>query len=155
MRFAAVSDHNGHELKARLSAWLRERGHEVDDRGAFGTAVVDYPPLCADVADQVLAGAADCGLIVGGSGQGEQIATNKIPGIRAALCHSLFTVEIARAHNKANVLILGAKVVAPDLAEQLLERWLNTPFKGGVHQRRVDQITALERGERPSQATSR
>jgi ribose 5-phosphate isomerase B len=148
MRVAVVSDHNGHELKAVLATWLRARGHSVDDRGAFGTEVVDYPPLCADVAAQVLAGEADWGLIVGGSGQGEQIATNKVPGIRAALCHSLFTVEIARAHNNANVLILGAKVVEPELAEQILDRWLTTQFKGGVHQRRLDQITALERGER-------
>jgi ribose 5-phosphate isomerase B len=148
MRFAAISDHNGHALKARLADWLRERGHEVDDRGAFGADVVDYPPLCADVAARVLAGDADWGLVVGGSGQGEQIASNKIRGIRAALCHSLFTVEIARGHNDANVLVLGAKVVEPELAELLLERWLDTPFKGGVHQRRLNQIAALERGER-------
>jgi ribose 5-phosphate isomerase B len=148
MRLAIASDHNGHSLKERLIGWLRERGHEVDDRGAFGSDVVDYPPLCADVAGQVLAGAADFAVVVGGSGQGEQIACNKIRGIRAALCHTLFTTEIARAHNDANVLVMGAKVVAPELATQLLERWLDTRFKGGVHQRRLDQIAALERGER-------
>ncbi|MGH3760061.1 RpiB/LacA/LacB family sugar-phosphate isomerase [Actinophytocola sp.] len=147
MRLAIVSDHNGHMLKARLIDWLRAHDHDVDDRGAFGSDVVDYPPLCADVAARVLAGDADCGVIVGGSGQGEQIASNKIRGIRAGLCHCLFTTEIARAHNKANVLVMGAKVVEPDLAEQILERWIGTPFKGGVHQRRIDQIAALERGE--------
>jgi ribose 5-phosphate isomerase B len=149
VRFAAVSDHNGHSLKAWLAGWLRDRGHEVDDRGATGEEVVDYPPLCADVAARVLAGEADWGLVVGGSGMGEQIASNKIRGIRAALCHSRFTAQIARGHNDANVLVLGAKVVEPELAEQILETWLETRFKGGVHQRRLDQIAAIERGELP------
>ena len=90
---------------------------------------------------------ADFGVILGGSGCGEQMAANKVRGVRAALCHCVFTAEIARAHNDANVLVMGAKVVAPDLAERILAVWLATQFKGGRHQVRVDQISAIERGE--------
>ena len=95
----------------------------------------------------MVGGENDFGVILGGSGCGEQIAANKIAGVRAALCHCVFTAEIARAHNDANVLVMGAKVVAPDLAERILDVWLTTVFKGGRHQLRVDQISALERGE--------
>ena len=148
MRLAIASDHNGHVLKEHLTAWLRQRGHEVDDRGAAGTDTVDYPPLCADVADRVLTGAANWGVVLGGSGQGEAIACNKIRGIRAALCHCEFTTQIARAHSNANVLVIGAKVVESARAAEILAIWLATPFKGGRHQERLDMIVALERGER-------
>ena len=149
MRIAVAADHNAVALKTRLAGWLTQRGHEVDDRGVGdGAGTVDYPPLCADLAAEVAEGRADFGIVLGGSGSGEAIACNKVPGIRAALCNDTFTAEIARAHNLANVLVVGAKIVAPDLAERILGVWLDTPFKGGVHQRRVDQITALERGER-------
>ena len=108
---------------------------------------MDYPLLCADIGATVVGGNAEFGIILGGSGCGEQMAANKIRGVRAALCHCVFTAEIARAHNDANVLVMGAKVVAPDLATRILTVWLDTPFKGGRHQLRVDQIAALERGE--------
>jgi len=148
MRIAIAADHNAVSMKSRLAAWLSERGHQIDDRGVYDSdEVVDYPPLCADVGSQVVDGADDFGVILGGSGCGEQIAANKIAGIRAALCHCVFTAEIARAHNDANVLVMGAKVIAPDLAERILDVWLATRFKGGRHQLRVDQISALERGE--------
>jgi ribose 5-phosphate isomerase B len=148
VRIAIAADHNGVPLKTALMAWLTEHGHEVDDRGTDGTTTVDYPPLCADVAYQVTGGQADRGIIIGGSGSGEQMACNKVRGIRAGVCHDLFTTQIARAHNDANVLIIGAKIVAPALAEMITELWLTTPFKGGQHQQRLDQIAALERGER-------
>ncbi len=148
MRIAIIADHNAVQLKTRLQAWLAQRGHEVEDRGVHeGDGTVDYPPLCADLCSRVVQGHADFGIVVGGSGSGEAIACNKVRGVRAALCHDTFTAEIARAHNSANVLVLGAKIVAPDLAERILTVWLGTPFKGGVHQQRVDQINALERGE--------
>jgi ribose 5-phosphate isomerase B len=148
MRIAIAADHNAVSMKSRLSAWLDERGHQVDDRGVHDAdAIADYPPLCADVGARVVNGPDDFGVILGGSGCGEQIAANKIRGVRAVLCHCVFTAEIARAHNDANVLVMGAKVVAPDLAERILAVWLATPFKGGRHQLRVDQISALERGE--------
>ena len=148
MRIAIAADHNGFSLKRRLTSWLEARGHDVDDRGAHdATETVDYPPLCADVGRQVVDGHADFGIVLGGSGSGESIACNKIRGVRAALCHCLFTTEIARAHNDANVLVMGAKVVTPELAEDIVATWLATSFKGGRHQRRLDQVAALERGE--------
>lgn len=148
MRVALAADHNAVALKTRLSIWLAQRGHEVDDRGVNERdGAVDYPPLCADLCNRVVAGHAEFGIVLGGSGSGEAIACNKVRGVRAALCQDTFTAEIARAHNLANVLVLGAKIVAPDLAERILTVWLDTPFKGGVHQQRVDQITALEWGD--------
>jgi ribose 5-phosphate isomerase B len=148
MRIAIAADHNAVSMKSRLSAWLSERGHQIDDRGIHDAGeVADYPRLCADVGLHVVDGADEFGVILGGSGCGEQMAANKIHGVRAALCHCVFTAEIARAHNDANVLVMGAKVVAPDLAERILTVWLATQFKGGRHQLRIDQIAALERGE--------
>jgi ribose 5-phosphate isomerase B len=146
MFVAIASDHNGLEMKAQLTGWLADHGHEVDDRGTHGTETVDYPPLCADVGHQVVDGPADRGIVIGGSGSGEQMACNKIVGVRAGVCHELFTAQIARANNDANILIIGAKIVAPALAELILDVWMNTPFKGGQHQRRLDQIAALEQG---------
>jgi ribose 5-phosphate isomerase B len=148
MRIAIAADHNGLAMKDHLTEWLVAREHDVSDRGVHPDAgIVDYPPLCADVGSCVTGGHADFGLIVGGSGCGEQIAANKVRGVRAALCHCVFTAEIARAHNDANVLVMGSKVVAPDLATRILEVWLTTGFKGGRHQLRLDQIAAIERGE--------
>ena len=148
MRIAITADHNGVTMKARLIEWLQAQGHEVDDRAAHvGAAVVDYPPLCEDVCRQVLGGRADFGLIVGGGGSGETIACNKLPGIRAVACPSVWQGEIARGNNDANVLVLGSKVVDGDLAEQILDAWLRTSFKGAEHARRLEMIAALERGE--------
>jgi ribose 5-phosphate isomerase B len=148
VRLAITADHNGAALKAHLIGWLTARGHEVDDRAPdVGEETVDYPLLCEDVCRQVLEDRADYGIVIGGSGSGEAIACNKIRGIRAGLCLDPFVTEIARGNNDANVLVTGAKVVTPELAEQILETWLATPFKGDRHQKRLDQIAALERGE--------
>jgi len=150
MRIAIAADHNGLALKTRLIARLTASGHTVDDRGtdeASGT--VDYPPLCADVCTQVTAGRADRGLVLGGSGMGEVIACNKIRGIRAGLCHDRFTTTISRANNDANVMVMGAKVLTPEQADELVDLWLSTDFRAGPHLRRLSQITALERGELP------
>ena len=148
MRIAITGDHNGVALKAHLIEWLRTRGHEVEDRAAHvGAEVVDYPPLCEDVCRCVLDGRADFAIVVGGSGSGEAIACNKVRGIRAGLCLDLFVAEIARANNDANVLVTGAKVVDAALAEQIVAKWLDTSFRGERHQRRLEQIAALERGE--------
>jgi len=148
VRFAVAADHNGVALKRRLSGWLGERGHDVDDRAAsVGEAPVDYPPLCEAVCREVLAGRADFGLVIGGGGSGETIACNKLPGIRAVACPSVWQSEIARGNNDANVLVLGAKVVDAETAEQILEAWVSTPFKGAEHARRLELIARLERGE--------
>ncbi len=148
MRIAMAADHNGLALKAHLMGWLVAQGHDVHDCGAEpGTELVDYPPLCADVCRRVVARTAERGIVIGGSGQGEAIACNKVRGIRAGLCWDLFTTQISRGNNDSNVLVIGAKIVGTDLAEQIVTTWLETPFKGDVHQRRLDQIAALERGE--------
>jgi ribose 5-phosphate isomerase B len=148
MRIAITADHNGVSLKTSLRAWLEAHGHEVDDRAAHvGEGTVDYPPLCEDVCRRVLDGDADYAIVVGGSGSGEAIACNKIRGIRAALCHSVWTAEIGRGNNDASVLVIGAKIVDAELGEQIIETWLATPFKGGQHAKRIEQIAALERGE--------
>ncbi len=151
MRLAVTADHNGVALKDRLVAVLREQGHEVEDRALHvENEVVDYPPLCEDVCRRVTDRAVDRAIVIGGSGSGEAIACNKVSGIRAGLCPDLYHAQISRGNNDANVLVLGAKVVSPALAEQIVETWLTTPFKGGVHQRRVEMIAKLERGERLS-----
>ncbi|MGH8868105.1 MAG: RpiB/LacA/LacB family sugar-phosphate isomerase [Actinomycetes bacterium] len=147
MRIAIAADHNGVAVKARLAEWLTAQGHEVDDRGGHDDEVVDYPPLCADLAREVVDGRAERGIVVGGTGGGEAIACNKIRGIRAGLCHTTFLAEISAAHNATNVLVLGAKVLSPEESVEVTGTWLRTPFKGDRHQRRLEQIDALERGE--------
>jgi ribose 5-phosphate isomerase B len=147
MRVAITADHNGVALKERLAGWLRAHGHEVDDRAAGVGDEVDYPPLCEDVCRRVLDGRADRAIVVGGSGSGETIACNKLRGIRATLCLDLFVARVARANNDGNVLVTGAKVVSPEIAEEILATWMTTDFTGGPHRRRLDQIAALERGE--------
>jgi ribose 5-phosphate isomerase B len=144
MRIAIGADHAGFPLKEHLVATLVRLGHQVDDRGAFSDAPTDYPPICADVARQVVGGGADRGIIVGGSGQGEQMAANKIRGTRAALCNDLYTARMSREHNDANVLAMGGRIVAFELADEIVALWLNTLFEGGRHQRRIDQIADIE-----------
>ncbi|MBW8706679.1 Ribose-5-phosphate isomerase B [Streptomyces sp. MBT84] len=145
MRIAIAADHNGYALKVRLTAWLTAQGHTVDDRGSHSEETVDYPPLCADVCRQVTEGHAERGIVLGGSGLGETVACNKIRGIRAGLCHDLWSTRISRGNNDSNVLVLAAKILAPENAEDIVGTWLTTPFKGGVHARRLEQIAALER----------
>jgi ribose 5-phosphate isomerase B len=145
VRIAIAADHNGVPLKAHLLGWLAGHGHDLDDRGTDGTGVVDYPALCADVCRQVTSGQADRGIVIGGTGGGELIACNKIAGIRAGLGHELLSTEISRAHNDSNVMVIGAMIVGPRLAERVADTWLRTPFAGGRHQLRLDQIAALER----------
>jgi ribose 5-phosphate isomerase B len=148
MRIAVTADHNGVALKNRISGWLAAHGHDVDDRAAqVGEEIVDYPPLCEDVCRRLLDGDAAFAIVVGGGGSGETIACNKLAGIRAVLCHSVWGAEIGRGNNDGNVLVLGAKVVDATLAEQIVDAWLSTPFKGAEHAGRLEMIAALERGE--------
>jgi ribose 5-phosphate isomerase B len=148
MRIAIGADHAGYALKQHLIGTLERLGHSADDRGTHDDTMTDYPPICADVARQVSEGRADRGIVIGGSGQGEQIAANKVPGIRAALCNDLYTARLSREHNDANVLSLGARIIAPAMADEILTLWLETAFAGGRHQRRVEQIADIERSER-------
>jgi ribose 5-phosphate isomerase B len=129
---AIASDHAGFELKAHLAAKLRSDGHELIDLGTDSSEPVDYPPFCAAVGRAVRDGTADAGIV------------NKVRGVRAALCNGLYTARLARAHNDANVLAIGARVVGIGLAEEIVDTFLATPFDGGRHAHRVDMITALE-----------
>src|SRR5204863_1854173 len=139
-----ASDHAGFALKSLLIKHLKDGGHEIVDLGTDSEASVDYPPFCAAAARAVVRGEADRGIVLGGSGQGEQIAANKVHGARASLCNDLYTARMARAHNDANVLSIGARIVAPALAEEVLRVFLTTPFEGGRHQQRVELIAQIE-----------
>jgi ribose 5-phosphate isomerase B len=150
MRIAIGADHAGYALKENLKDYLRQRGHEVRDLGTDSEEPTDYPPICAAVARAVGDGEAERGIVLGGSGQGEQIAANKVRGVRAALCHDLYTARMARTHNDANVLSMGARIVASEMARLILELWLQTEFEGGRHQRRIEQIAEIEREEAAS-----
>jgi ribose 5-phosphate isomerase B len=145
VRIAIGSDHAGFLLKEHLKGTLQRLGHSVDDHGTTSEDAVDYPPICIAVARAVIEGRAERGLVLGGSGQGEQIAANKVAGIRAALCNDLYTARLSREHNDANVLSIGARVVGTGLADEIVALWLRTGFEGGRHQRRIDQIAEAER----------
>jgi len=146
-RIAVGADHAGYELKQHLAAMLADADHDVIDLGTNSTESCDYPPICAAVGRAVRDGAADVGIVLGGSGQGEQLAANKVRGVRAALCNDLYTARMARSHNDANVLSMGARVVGVGLAEEIVQLFLTTPFEGGRHQRRVEQLAEIERQE--------
>ena len=147
MRIAIGADHAGYPLKQHLLVVLDKLGHEVTDLGTHSDESVDYPPIMAAVGGAVVAGEADRGIVLGGSGQGEQIAANKVAGVRAALCNDLYTARMSREHNDANVLAMGGRVVGLGLAEEIVALWLDTRFEGGRHQRRVDQITEIEKAQ--------
>ncbi len=144
MKVAIGSDHAGFELKEYLKPFLAELGHEVVDMGTDSTEAVDYPPICAGVAREVVEGRADRGIVLGGSGQGEQLSANKVRGARASLCNDLYTARFARLHNDANVLAMGGRVVGTGLAEEIVRTWFATEFEGGRHARRVAQIAEIE-----------
>jgi ribose 5-phosphate isomerase B len=147
MRISMASDHAGFDLKEELKTFLVGLGHDIVDCGTDSAEPVDYPAFCAAAARQVADGRTDRGIVLGGSGQGEQIAANKIAGVRASLCHDLYTARLAREHNEANVLGMGARVIAPAHAKEIARVWLDTPFEGGRHVARIEQIAMIERGE--------
>ncbi len=147
MKIAIGSDHAGFHLKEHIRLFLEGEGHEVLDQGTDSEEATDYPIYCVRTARQVAEGTADRGIVLGGSGQGEQIVANKVPGVRASLCNDLYTARLSRQHNDANVLGIGARIVASTLAEEIIRVWLSTPFDGGRHQRRIEQIAAIEQGE--------
>ena len=148
MRIAIASDHAGFLLKEQLRTFLEAEGHEILDLGTDSADPVDYPPFCAAAGRAVVSGAADRGIVLGGSGQGEQIAANKVAGVRAALCNDLYLARLSRQHNDANVMAMGARIVAPVMAEEIVREWLVTPFDGGRHVARIELIAEIEREER-------
>jgi ribose 5-phosphate isomerase B len=144
VRIAIGADHAGFQLKEHLKTALHRLGHAVDDHGTHSEESIDYPPICFSVARAVAEGRAERGIVLGGSGQGEQMAANKVHGIRAALCNDLYTARLSREHNDANVLSMGGRIVAFGLADEIVALWLRTGFEGGRHQRRLDQISQME-----------
>lgn len=144
MRIAVGSDHRGCEIRSKVIDLLRRLGHEVVDAGTATTEPVDYPDIAAVVAGQVSRGEVERGILVCGTGLGMCIAANKFPGVRAAPCHDDLTAEMSRRHNDLNVLCLSADLLGEKLVDRMVELWLNTPFEGGRHARRIEQITKLE-----------
>lgn len=147
MRIAVGSDHAGYRMKTVVAAHLAGAGHEVLDMGTNSDESVDYPPFCAAAGRAVVDGLADFGIVIGGSGQGEQIAANKVNGVRAALCHDEWMARMARMHNNANVLAFGARVLADARALDIVDLFLSTDFEGGRHQPRIEQLAEIEQQE--------
>lgn len=147
MKIALGADHAGYPLKTVVAKHLVDLGHEILDLGTHNHDSVDYPSFCTATGRAVVGGGADFGIVFGGSGQGEQIAANKVHGVRAALCFNEFTARLARQHNDANVLSLGARVLGDELALSIVDAFLEADFEGGRHARRVGQIAAIEEEE--------
>ena len=147
MRIAIASDHAGFRMKAAVADHLRAGGHDVVDFGTDSEEPVDYPAFCAAAARAVVGGEADFGIVLGGSGQGEQIAANKVHGARAALCQDELMARLARQHNDANVLSLGARLLGDTRALSIVDTFLATPFGGDRHVARLAQVAQIEREE--------
>jgi len=150
MRVALGCDHAGFDLKETVATVLRRLGAEIVDFGTHSRDSVDYPDYGERVGRAVASGEADRGIVLCGTGIGISIAANKVPGVRAALCHDVYTARMSRAHNDANVLALGARVIGPGLAEAIVEAWLTTPFDGGRHSPRVDKLNRIGAHDAPS-----
>lgn len=145
MKIAMACDHGGFALKEDLRAWLTEQGHEIEDFGCHSTESCDYPDFAGPAAKAVAAGQCQRGIVICTTGIGVSICANKVDGVRCALCSEPWSAEMTRRHNDANVLAMGAGVVGPNLARQIVTNFLNTEFEGGRHQRRVDKMMALEK----------
>ena len=140
MKIAIGADHAGFQYKERIKAFLAERGETVHDCGTDSEASVDYPPIMRQVALTVAKGECDRGIVLGGSGNGEAIVANRVRGIRCALCWSVESAKLAREHNDANVISMGQRLITLDTALDIVRTWLETPFEGGRHLRRIEQI---------------
>lgn len=147
MKISIGSDHAGYEYKQRLIQLLGELGHEVKDCGTHSTESTDYPLFIIPAAEAVASGECERGIVLGGSGNGEAMAANKVKGVRCALCWNTETAEFSRRHNDANVLSIGQRMVSIEIAMDILKIWLSTEFEGGRHVRRLEQLTRYERGE--------
>lgn len=144
MKIALGCDHAAYQLKNAVKEHIEAAGHEVHDFGTFDESSVDYPDYAFFVGKAVVNGEAERGILLCGTGIGIGIAANKIPGVRAALCHDLFSAEACRQHNNANILTMGARVIDTELALKIVDIWLTTEFEGGRHQRRIDKISNIE-----------
>lgn len=142
MKIAIGSDHAGFDYKEKIRHYLAGKGHQVEDFGTYSDAACDYPTFIRPVAEAVARGEFDRGIVLGGSGNGEAIAANRVRGIRCSLCWDLRSARLARQHNNANVLSLGQRMMAVEEALEIIDLWLGTPFEGGRHQQRIDMIDA-------------
>ena len=140
MKVAIGCDHGGFDLKEIVKSVLKELGHEIDDQGCDSPESVDYPNFAKAVSALVIEGKCDRGILICGTGIGMSMAANRIPKIRAALCHEMFSARMSREHNDANVLCLGARVIGQGLAAETVRIWMTTDFAGGRHQRRIDMF---------------
>ncbi len=143
MKIALGSDHAGFDLKERVKGHLRQAGHEVWDFGTDSDASVDYPPFILAAAQAVACGACERAIVFGGSGNGEAMTANRLHGIRCTLCWNVESARFARAHNDSNVLSMGERLITPETALEIVDTWLDTPFDGGRHSRRLEQIERL------------
>lgn len=141
MKISVGSDHGGFALKQEVVAFLRGQGHEVHDAGCHSLDSVDYPDFAKEICERVCSGLDERGILICGTGIGMSIAANRYREIRAALCHESFTARMSREHNNANVLCLGARVIGPSLALDIVGQWMATEFAGGRHQRRLDMLS--------------
>ncbi|MDI3298822.1 MAG: ribose 5-phosphate isomerase B [Bacillota bacterium] len=146
MRVALGADHGGFRLKQAIRTWLEQAGHEVLDFGTDSEEACDYPDVARPAAEAVARGEAERAILVCGTGIGMSITANKVPGVRAALCHDAYTARLAREHNDANVLCLGGRVLGPGVAQEVVEIWMSTAFAGGRHARRVAKVDELDAG---------
>jgi len=145
MKIALGTDHAGYEYKERIKEYLGEQGHEVEDFGTHSAEPCDYPDFIYPAAQAVGQGRCDRAIVLGGSGNGETIVANKVPGVRCAVCWTEDLARLSRAHNDANVISIGARTVSVKLALKMIDIWLVTPFDGGRHADRVRKIAELER----------
>ena len=144
-KIAIASDHGGYDLKKNIVELLKELGYEVNDMGPQNSESVDYPDYGISLAQVVVEGKFPRGIVICGTGIGMSIVVNRFPGIRGTLCSDLYTAKLCREHNDSNVLIMGGRVVGHDLAKEIVRIWLNTPFKGGRHQKRIDKIIQFDK----------
>jgi len=144
MKIALGTDHAGYELKERIKQYLTEKGHEVKDFGTYSAEACDYPDFIYPAALAVATGECDRAVVMGGSGNGETIVANKVRGVRCAVCWNEELARLSRAHNDANAISIGARMIPVELALKMLDIWLTTPFDGGRHARRVQKIAALD-----------
>ena len=142
MKIAIGSDHAGFDYKEKLKTYLAEQGHTVVDFGTYSAEPADYPLFIRPAAEAVANGECERGIVLGGSGNGEAIVANRVKGVRCALCWNVESARLGRQHNNANVISIGQRMVAPDTAIEIVRTWLETPFEGGRHQRRIDMIDA-------------
>jgi ribose 5-phosphate isomerase B len=142
MKIAIGSDHAGFEYKGKIIAFLQKLGHEVKDMGTYSDAAVDYPLFIRPVAEAVARGEYERGIVLGGSGNGEAMVANRVKGVRCALCWNLESARLGRQHNNANVISIGQRMMPPEMALDIVKTWLDTPFEGGRHQRRIEEIDA-------------